>query len=77
MKRVARRHPESTFHVLCPFCGFACTKDTPYSWCSGCYVEYHRNRNGDIVFDTLRRDECFIWAKAIQKVGGMRMGGTV
>lgn len=75
MKKVAKRHPESPFHVVCPFCGFACTKDTAYSWCSGCYVEYYPSKSGlSVIFDTERKDDRFIWAKALQKAGGMRFG---
>lgn len=74
MKRRAKRYAGSPFHVVCPFCGVPCTRETPYPWCGGCYVEYYTTRTGSVVFDTGRKTDRFIWAKAFQKAGGLRFG---
>lgn len=73
-RKYARRHPESFFHVVCPLCGFACVRRTPYAWCSGCYAEYDLLPSGRVRFDNKRRSEKYLWAIALQKAGGMRMG---
>lgn len=63
-------------HVECPFCGFICTHPniTTMTWCSGCFVEYELSRNGKVMFDKRLKTPRFLWAKAIQKSGGMRIG---
>lgn len=73
MKKTGKRH--RPFHVECPFCGFLCTapEQTPMTWCSGCFVEYYTTRNGSVVFDDKLKTDRFIWAKALQKSGGMRL----
>ena len=70
-----KKVPRAQF-VDCPFCGFPCTVNTPYSWCSGCYVEYYHSSE-HVVFDTARKTPRFAWAKAIAKSGGMTMGRVV
>lgn len=73
MKKVGKR--VRPFHVECPFCGFLNVAVTTYSWCGGCYVEYTRNkRSGRVTFDTELKTDRFIWAIALAKAGGMRMG---
>lgn len=64
------------FHMLCPFCGEHCDRTASLTWCSGCYVEWYKSRNGDFVFDTKRKTERFAFAKALCKSGGAKIGGT-
>jgi hypothetical protein len=68
--------PESPrMHMLCPFCMFPCDRTASLTWCSGCYCEWMRDKNGDTWFVPSLKTERFLWAKVIQKSGGMRIGG--
>lgn len=74
-RRYGRTHPTSYLHVICPFCGHACDRSTPISFCAGCHVEYYTSESGKtVIFDTERRTPRFAWAKALMKSGGARIG---
>jgi len=74
MKKRAKR--VERFHVRCPFCGDLVDIMTSLSWCSGCFVEWYRTRACNYIFDTERKTERFVWAKAVQKSGGMRIASA-
>jgi hypothetical protein len=76
MKKEASRHPDSRFHIICPFCGTLNDRFTAITFCGNraCLVEWHRTRDGRYIFDTCRKTERFAWAKAVVGSGGTRMG---
>lgn len=76
MKKRAEPYPGSRMHVICPFCENACDKFTHLAWCAKCGVEYYNTRQGNIVFDTKRRNPDFAFAKAVQRAGGISLGKT-
>jgi len=47
---------------------------TELRWCSGCFTEWYKIGER-YIFDDKRKTPRFAWAKAIQKSGGIRMGG--
>lgn len=73
MKKLAKQS-ESRFHVLCPFCNFAVDRTAAIQFCGGCYTEFYRNKDEEIVFDSKRKSDKYIWAKALMKAGGMKIG---
>ena len=62
--------------VECPFCGLPNDSQTALRWCSKCGTEWYRNRDGDVVFDDLRKTRRFAWGKALNKAGGVSFGTT-
>jgi len=74
MKKKAKRSTVSRLHIVCPFCGQLVDWITELTWCGNCYVEWYETRSGVFIFDDKRKTERFIWAKAICKSGGMRIG---
>ncbi len=75
-KRRAKKHPTSGRHVLCPFCNFAVSPSNPFKWCANCYIEYGEDGQGDVWFDTTLEREEYLWAKALARSGGARIGAV-
>jgi formylmethanofuran dehydrogenase subunit B len=73
MREIAKLHPASYLHVICPFCGTLCDKTTALTWYSGCFCEYYKSKSGKVIFDTIKNTPRFAWGKAIQKSGGVRI----
>lgn len=71
MKKVAETLHR--MHVECPFCGRLCDRFSALSWCSGCFVEWYRDRKGRYVFDDRRKTPRFAVAKAVNKAGGVKI----
>lgn len=74
MKKMAKQSPNSSMHVLCPFCGYPCDRTANLKWCGGCYVQWTVSKRGNLWFDTELKREEYIFAIAICKAGGVRFG---
>jgi len=74
MKKEAQRSGER-FLYICPFCEAYVDVMTYLKWCGQCGCEWYHNRNGDVIFDTNRKTPRFAWGKAVQKSGGIKIGG--
>lgn len=73
MKQVAKRSPNSRWHVICPFCGYEPTRFTEMTWCANCYTEF-TVKNGEVIFDDELKTPRFALAKALAKSGGAKLG---
>ena len=72
MKKKAERL--GPLHIKCPFCDNPCDRSAALAYCSGCYVEYYKDEDGEVIFDTKRKTSKFAIAKALNKAGGLTFG---
>jgi len=63
-------------HIECPFCGTPTDKMTYLTFCASCGTEWYRNRKGLYFFNDKRKTPKLAFAKALVKIGGVRIGGT-
>ena len=54
-------------------CGALQAINTNMPWCSTCFVEYTIARTS-ITLDTEIRTDRFLWAKAVGRAGGLKIG---
>ena len=59
----------------CPWCGYPVSTSNIGQWCANCYVMFRPKQSWIHFGRQVQKTEAEIWAHAISKSGGMKIGG--
>jgi hypothetical protein len=60
--------------VHCPYCNYLVSTNNPCNWCSGCYRLFKIENEFIHFSNKFSKTDAQIWAIAISKSGGIKIG---